>query len=139
MLGEYRISGRRASEIAASVERGVSSGDLPPGHVLPPMRRMTHLEVDDGLVQEVGPTTAQMVTYFIPVIATAAGVALLGEQLSWNTPVGALIVLVGAALARPPAPRRRQHPDWPPTPEGSLPAAPPPTEHAGRGPRPPQP
>lgn len=53
-----------------------------------------------GLVQEVGPTTAQMVTYFIPVIATAAGVALLGEQLSWNTPVGALIVLVGAALTQ---------------------------------------
>ncbi|MEI7031544.1 DMT family transporter, partial [Streptomyces pratensis] len=53
-----------------------------------------------GLVQEVGPTTAQMVTYFIPVIATAAGVALLGERLSWNTPVGALVVLVGAALTQ---------------------------------------
>ena len=33
-----------------------------------------------GLVAEVGPTTAQMVTYFIPVIATAAGVAILGES-----------------------------------------------------------
>ncbi|MEU7596319.1 DMT family transporter [Streptomyces sp. NPDC039022] len=53
-----------------------------------------------GLVAEVGPTTAQMVTYFVPVIATAAGVALLGEQLSWNTPVGALIILAGAALTR---------------------------------------
>ncbi|NED12386.1 DMT family transporter [Streptomyces sp. SID9124] len=53
-----------------------------------------------GLVNEVGPTTAQMVTYFIPVIATAAGVAVLGEQLSWNTPVGALIVLAGAALTQ---------------------------------------
>ncbi|MFE9856171.1 DMT family transporter [Streptomyces sp. NPDC005780] len=53
-----------------------------------------------GLVTEVGPTTAQMVTYFIPVIATAAGVAVLGEQLSWNTPVGALVVLAGAALTR---------------------------------------
>ncbi|MEV5593846.1 DMT family transporter [Streptomyces sp. NPDC052496] len=53
-----------------------------------------------GLVAEVGPTTAQMVTYFVPVIATAAGVALLGEQLSWNTPVGALIVLAGAALTQ---------------------------------------
>ncbi|MER7047543.1 DMT family transporter [Streptomyces jumonjinensis] len=52
------------------------------------------------LVDEVGPTTAQMVTYFIPVIATAAGVALLGERLSWNTPVGALIVLAGAALTQ---------------------------------------
>ncbi|MER5500160.1 DMT family transporter [Streptomyces sp. NPDC002561] len=53
-----------------------------------------------GLVEEVGPTTAQMVTYFIPVIATAAGVALLGERLSWNTPVGALVVLAGAALTQ---------------------------------------
>jgi drug/metabolite transporter (DMT)-like permease len=59
--------------------------------------------VQYGLVSEVGPTTAQMVTYFIPVIATAAGVALLGESLTWSTPVGAAIVLAGAALtqARP--------------------------------------
>ncbi|MFG1668503.1 DMT family transporter [Streptomyces sp. Y7] len=53
-----------------------------------------------GLVAEVGPTTAQMVTYFIPVIATAAGVALLGESLGWSTPVGAVIVLAGAALTQ---------------------------------------
>ncbi|MFE3886057.1 DMT family transporter [Streptomyces lydicus] len=53
-----------------------------------------------GLVAEIGPTTAQMVTYFIPVIATAAGVSLLHEQLSWNTPVGALVVLAGAALTQ---------------------------------------
>lgn len=59
--------------------------------------------VQYGLVSEVGPTTAQMVTYFIPVIATAAGVTLLGESLTWSTPVGAAIVLAGAALtqARP--------------------------------------
>ncbi|MFD8002527.1 DMT family transporter [Streptomyces mirabilis] len=53
-----------------------------------------------GIVAEVGPTTAQMVTYFIPVIATAAGVAILGESLSWSTPVGAVIVLAGAALTQ---------------------------------------
>ncbi|MCD7442878.1 DMT family transporter [Streptomyces lincolnensis] len=52
------------------------------------------------LVSEVGPTTAQMVTYFIPVIATIAGVVLLGESLSWSTPVGAVIVLAGAALTQ---------------------------------------
>ncbi|MFJ5899043.1 DMT family transporter [Streptomyces sp. NPDC093064] len=59
--------------------------------------------VQYGLVAEVGPTTAQMVTYFVPVIATAAGVAVLGETLTWSTPVGAVIVLAGAALtqARP--------------------------------------
>ncbi|PVC86473.1 aminotransferase class I/II-fold pyridoxal phosphate-dependent enzyme [Streptomyces sp. CS014] len=51
MLGEYRISGRRASEIAASVERGVGSGDLPPGHVLPPMRELAaRLEVNPNTV-----------------------------------------------------------------------------------------
>ncbi|MGI5353996.1 aminotransferase class I/II-fold pyridoxal phosphate-dependent enzyme [Streptomyces sp. CA-252508] len=40
MLGEYRIVGRRASEIAASVERGVGSGELEPGQLLPPMREL---------------------------------------------------------------------------------------------------
>ncbi|MFD7924267.1 DMT family transporter [Streptomyces sp. NPDC059740] len=58
-----------------------------------------------GLVAEVGPTTAQMVTYFVPVIATAAGVTVLGEDLSWNTPVGALVTLAGAALTQT-TPRR---------------------------------
>ncbi|WP_199808191.1 DMT family transporter [Streptomyces sp. NRRL F-2580] len=58
------------------------------------------LQMQYGLVTEIGPTTAQMVTYFIPVIATAAGVLVLGEQLHWNTPVGAAIVLAGAALSQ---------------------------------------
>ncbi|MEU4357088.1 aminotransferase class I/II-fold pyridoxal phosphate-dependent enzyme [Streptomyces virginiae] len=40
MLGEYRITGRRTSEIAASVEAGVASGALPPGSLLPPMREL---------------------------------------------------------------------------------------------------
>ncbi|MGK5631622.1 DMT family transporter [Streptomyces sp. URMC 123] len=56
--------------------------------------------VQYGLVAEVGPTTATLVTYFTPVIATAAGVLLLDERLTWNTPVGALIVLIGAALTQ---------------------------------------
>jgi drug/metabolite transporter (DMT)-like permease len=56
--------------------------------------------VQYGLVAEVGPTTAQMVTYFVPIIATAAGVAVLGEHLTWSTPVGAVIVLAGAALTQ---------------------------------------
>ncbi|MFE7586536.1 DMT family transporter [Streptomyces gardneri] len=63
-----------------------------------------------GVVAEVGPTTASMVTYFIPVIATAAGVAVLGEQLAWNTPVGAVIVLAGAALTQTRASRRTASP-----------------------------
>ncbi|RAG81111.1 EamA/RhaT family transporter [Streptacidiphilus pinicola] len=53
-----------------------------------------------GLVAEVGPTTAQTVTYVTPLVATVAGVAVLGEALHWNTPVGAVIVLLGAALVQ---------------------------------------
>ncbi|MFG2769526.1 EamA family transporter [Streptomyces sp. NPDC048350] len=60
-----------------------------------------------GLVAEVGPTTAAMVTYFIPVIATAAGVGVLDEHLGWNTPVGAVIVLAGAALTQRRGPSRK--------------------------------
>jgi drug/metabolite transporter (DMT)-like permease len=46
------------------------------------------------------------------VIATAAGVALLGESLTWSTPIGAVIVLAGAALtqSRARTPRRSAQP-----------------------------
>ncbi|MEU9735291.1 aminotransferase class I/II-fold pyridoxal phosphate-dependent enzyme [Streptomyces sp. NPDC048002] len=40
MLGEYRITGRRASEIAAGIEAAVGSGELAPGQTLPPMREL---------------------------------------------------------------------------------------------------
>jgi drug/metabolite transporter (DMT)-like permease len=56
--------------------------------------------VQYGLVAEKGPTIGSMVTYLIPIVATAAGVLLLGESLSWNEPVGAVVVLTGAALTQ---------------------------------------
>ncbi|WP_037645057.1 aminotransferase class I/II-fold pyridoxal phosphate-dependent enzyme [Streptomyces hygroscopicus] len=40
MLGEYPIAGRRAAEIAASVERAVGAGELSPGQPLPPLREL---------------------------------------------------------------------------------------------------
>ncbi|MEU0851963.1 aminotransferase class I/II-fold pyridoxal phosphate-dependent enzyme [Streptomyces flaveolus] len=40
MLGEYRITGRGAAEISASVERAVGAGELEPGQPLPPMREL---------------------------------------------------------------------------------------------------
>ncbi|MFE9016998.1 aminotransferase class I/II-fold pyridoxal phosphate-dependent enzyme [Streptomyces sp. NPDC007808] len=40
MLGGYRIEGRRAADIAASVERAVGSGELEPGRLLPTMREL---------------------------------------------------------------------------------------------------
>ncbi|MFC4472780.1 aminotransferase class I/II-fold pyridoxal phosphate-dependent enzyme [Streptomyces xiangluensis] len=51
MLGEYRIEGRRAAEIAASVERAVGTGGLEPGQLLPPMRELaTDLGVNPNTV-----------------------------------------------------------------------------------------
>ncbi|MGW2638359.1 aminotransferase class I/II-fold pyridoxal phosphate-dependent enzyme [Streptomyces sp. NPDC001348] len=40
MLGEYRITGRGAAEIAASIEGAVGTGALEPGRLLPPMREL---------------------------------------------------------------------------------------------------
>ncbi|MEU1416561.1 aminotransferase class I/II-fold pyridoxal phosphate-dependent enzyme [Streptomyces sp. NPDC005731] len=40
MLGGYPIQGRRAAEIAASVERAVGAGELEPGRLLPPLREV---------------------------------------------------------------------------------------------------
>ncbi|MEU8827187.1 aminotransferase class I/II-fold pyridoxal phosphate-dependent enzyme [Streptomyces sp. NPDC048636] len=40
MLGEYPVKGRGAAEIAASVERAVGTGELPPGQLLPPLRQL---------------------------------------------------------------------------------------------------
>ncbi|MGW1839470.1 aminotransferase class I/II-fold pyridoxal phosphate-dependent enzyme [Streptomyces sp. NPDC002067] len=51
MLEEYLIEGRRASEIAASVERAVGAGALQPGEVLPPLRELAvYLKVNPNTV-----------------------------------------------------------------------------------------
>ena len=52
------------------------------------------------VVARAGGTVASRVTYLTPVVAVAVGVALLGEPLRWNEPVGALVVVAGAALAQ---------------------------------------
>ena len=59
-----------------------------------------------ALIREAGATVASTVTYFIPVVSIVIGVVGLGEHLSWNAPLGALIIIVGAALSRSPAPSR---------------------------------
>jgi drug/metabolite transporter (DMT)-like permease len=52
------------------------------------------------VVRVAGVTTASMVTYLPPVIGAVAGIVVLGEQLTWNQPVGGLIVLAGVAVAQ---------------------------------------
>jgi drug/metabolite transporter (DMT)-like permease len=51
------------------------------------------------LIHEVGPSTASLVSYLTPVFAILAGTLFLGETLSWNEPLGGLIVLAGLAIS----------------------------------------
>jgi drug/metabolite transporter (DMT)-like permease len=45
-------------------------------------------------------TTASTVTYLTPLVAVVAGALLLGEQITWNQPVGGVLVVLGAAIAQ---------------------------------------
>ncbi len=47
-----------------------------------------------------GPTGASTVTYVTPVVGVALGALVLNEVLSWNEPVGAVLVLVGILFAQ---------------------------------------
>jgi drug/metabolite transporter (DMT)-like permease len=54
-----------------------------------------------------GATTASTVTYLTPVVGVALGFAVLGEGMSWNEPVGALLVVTGIAVSQGRVPTRR--------------------------------
>jgi drug/metabolite transporter (DMT)-like permease len=60
------------------------------------------------LIRRAGAQVASTVTYVVPLFATVLGVAVLGEDLSWNQPVGAAVVLVGVALTQDRLSRRRR-------------------------------
>ena len=52
------------------------------------------------VVRTAGPTIAATVTYLIPLVSTTLGIVVLGEELTWNQPVGGAVALVGVALAQ---------------------------------------
>jgi drug/metabolite transporter (DMT)-like permease len=52
------------------------------------------------VIAAAGASIASTVTYVTPVVAAAVGVLLLGERVSWNEPLGGLIVLAGVAVAQ---------------------------------------
>jgi drug/metabolite transporter (DMT)-like permease len=53
-----------------------------------------------GVIARAGSTTASLVTFTNPMVATIWGILLLSEQLHWYEPVGAVVVIVGAYLAQ---------------------------------------
>lgn len=48
-----------------------------------------------GIVASWGATIASTVTYLIPVVGIGLGAAVLSETLTWNEPIGAVIVILG--------------------------------------------
>ena len=47
-----------------------------------------------------GSAIASSVTYLTPVVAVIVGVIFLNEEVTWHEPVGAVVVLLGAAIAQ---------------------------------------
>ncbi|MEU3460023.1 DMT family transporter [Streptomyces sp. NPDC006733] len=52
------------------------------------------------VIRRAGAVAASTVTYLMPLVAVVAGAVLLGEGMTWNQPVGALVVLLGVAVGR---------------------------------------
>jgi len=55
-----------------------------------------------------GPTRASTVTYITPVVGVTLGIMILHEEVSWNEPVGALVVFAGILLTQNRIPFRRR-------------------------------
>lgn len=60
------------------------------------------LVINFTLIGTEGPTAASIVTYLIPAVALALGIFILGEPARLTLPLGALLILIGVALVRPP-------------------------------------
>jgi hypothetical protein len=52
------------------------------------------------IVRQAGATVASTVTYLVPLFSTVLGMTLLGERLTWNVPLGGLLVLSGIASSQ---------------------------------------
>ena len=52
------------------------------------------------VLRSAGATVASTMTYLIPIFALASGIVFLGEHLTWNQPVGALVVFLGVAVTQ---------------------------------------
>jgi DNA-binding transcriptional MocR family regulator len=88
-LTQYRIAGEGAGEIAASIERGIASGELRPGEALPAVR---------SLAAELGvsPTTVAAAFKSLRSRGLVVTRARSGAQVSWRPPLGA--ALLGSPL-----------------------------------------
>ena len=97
--------------IWSSVQLGVATafiGGAPSGVSLDPVLAMLALGalgtglayiLNYSIVRTAGATTASTVTYLVPLVSTALGIAVLSEELRWNEPLGAALVLASVAYS----------------------------------------
>jgi drug/metabolite transporter (DMT)-like permease len=52
------------------------------------------------VIADAGSAIANTVTYITPLVAVLLGVLVLGETLYWYEPVGAFVVILGAAISQ---------------------------------------
>ena len=87
----------------------VAAGPLPGPVTVGPVMGMLGLgalgsgiafAINFRIIREAGSSNASMVTYLTPIWAVIVGSAFLGESLVWNEPVGAVIVILGVAIAQ---------------------------------------
>ena len=52
------------------------------------------------IISVAGSQTASTVTYLTPLVAIIVGIVFLGERLTWNEPLGGLVVLLGVAVSQ---------------------------------------
>jgi drug/metabolite transporter (DMT)-like permease len=53
-----------------------------------------------NIVTKWGATPASTVTYLTPLVGVVLGVTFLGEQLGWNHPLGAIIIILGILVSQ---------------------------------------
>jgi drug/metabolite transporter (DMT)-like permease len=52
-----------------------------------------------SLIRDVGAGVTSTVAYAMPIVSTLLGVLALGEPVSWNQPIGAAVIVLGAIMA----------------------------------------
>jgi len=53
-----------------------------------------------SIISAAGSSIASTVTYLTPVVAVFVGWIFLGETISWNEPIGGILVILGAAISQ---------------------------------------
>lgn len=74
------------------------------------------------VIRHARPAIASSVTYIVPIFALIVGAAFLGETVHWYEPVGAALILLGAAISQDRVRVRRRRDQLPPKRLAGLPS-----------------